>query len=962
MSDNQSLSGQAVPKAAGLASGPDANAGILEKNPTDITSILNPSRSTAHLTTLGDSLSPGTKPADLQPLHESSNEAEDAADNDNDDGDAAEDDNDNDNDNDHDNDNDEEDEDEDDNGRRNGQEENDLMQTGKKPHARLPPRKRSKVSRACDECRRKKVRCNAVFDMNSNSIVKICTNCEKNNDSCMFTRVPLKRGPNKGYTKKSSSSSSINSSHTKPKNSKRPSLDSPEMPPSPTFFNPSGHPDTEMLRIDSNASIRSNSNRNSTLSQFVPPPPPHPASSVQPPYNNQQVILPPLNSIPFSDKLSDPNNQQAIFWKVPTEMPSLPPNLGSHARKGSVDSTHSSLSSASSISSVTRNSLLFSTGLNREAKSLVNAGVENSDSEDEFLATNSGRLSRSTFQVPFTLQSRSPRVSFTSDKEQRSSASSIMAPNSISSPTARVASPRFESIQPRSSSQNNPNFRSTEYKDSLYSLLDNYYANLYPQYPLLPNPEIMKMSIGSIIDNSDFFTIIELFSASLHFINVITSSTNSTPVQTYSSSPSEPPSSMAVRFREITRAFEVIASMYLSKSLIYQSVPGKILFTSTLLLLNYAVVLSGYDYSLGFGIAFSYFNDWLIFKEGYDSPCFANLIQLVVLDALHTLYYGLPRSSTVCFAINTDFIKILLQEISFTPGVDLEWLSVGLHLVVLSNNLQELDSLNKLETIVITGTEYKFMSIIKLYYELYVYCSHLNAELQRIISAHNEQSNSDVSLTDDFKRFIYNVELNLSKLCKKLTNLIDEQLDDIEMTKPNPMVAVVLVRCAHISINTQIFVRSIIHLNEVLDFSHSKSNFNFSSNAQAGRHENRSGSDSSINSFGSLSGSGSGGNSSITDFSSVIGDCNRRFAKLNENVASNLNRSQNIKQTHQHARDIVNMLINSKKPEIVVPRTTLHSSKGGVDYSVVIQNWVRLVNIFFSGEITKEGINGWSNV
>lgn len=56
------------------------------------------------------------------------------------------------------------------------------------------------------------------------------------------------------------------------------------------------------------------------------------------------------------------------------------------------------------------------------------------------------------------------------------------------------------------------------------------------------------------------------------------------------------------------------------------------------------------------------------------------------------------------------------------------------------------------------------------------------------------------------------------------------------------------------------------------------------------------------------------------------------------------------------------MLINSKKPEIVVPRTTLHSSKGGVDYSVVIQNWVRLVNIFFSGEITKEGINGWSNV
>ncbi|GAV27070.1 hypothetical protein PMKS-000531 [Pichia membranifaciens] len=163
------------------------------------------------------------------------------------------------------------------------------------------------------------------------------------------------------------------------------------------------------------------------------------ASPGQPPYANQQVILPPLNSISFSDKLSDSNmnnNQQAIFWKVPTEMPSLPPNLGSHTRKGSVDSTHSSLSSASSISSVTRNSLMFSSGLTRDLKSSVNAGVENSDSEDEFLATNSSRLSRSTFQVPFTLQQRSPRVSFTSDRE-RSGVSSIVAPNSISPPTAR---------------------------------------------------------------------------------------------------------------------------------------------------------------------------------------------------------------------------------------------------------------------------------------------------------------------------------------------------------------------------------------------------------------------------------------------------------------------------------------------------------------------------------------------
>ncbi|KAF3801699.1 Glucose transport transcription regulator RGT1 [Colletotrichum gloeosporioides] len=60
-----------------------------------------------------------------------------------------------------------------------------------------PPRKRSKVSRACDECRRKKVKCDAQSDSGENP----CSNCKRSGIRCLFSRVPQKRGPSKGYIK-----------------------------------------------------------------------------------------------------------------------------------------------------------------------------------------------------------------------------------------------------------------------------------------------------------------------------------------------------------------------------------------------------------------------------------------------------------------------------------------------------------------------------------------------------------------------------------------------------------------------------------------------------------------------------------------------------------------------------------------------------------------------------------------
>lgn len=58
----------------------------------------------------------------------------------------------------------------------------------------IPPRKRSKVSRACDECRRKKIKCDATSDTGD----RPCTSCSRLSIQCLFSRVPQKRGPSKG--------------------------------------------------------------------------------------------------------------------------------------------------------------------------------------------------------------------------------------------------------------------------------------------------------------------------------------------------------------------------------------------------------------------------------------------------------------------------------------------------------------------------------------------------------------------------------------------------------------------------------------------------------------------------------------------------------------------------------------------------------------------------------------------
>ncbi|CCE62578.1 hypothetical protein TPHA_0C04280 [Tetrapisispora phaffii CBS 4417] len=121
----------------------------------------------------------------------------------------------------------------------------------------MSPQKKKlrKASRACDQCRKRKIKCD--YD----NVSTVCNNCNKNNDKCTFERVQLKRGPSKGYTKQ----------HTV----------SPDV-------------------------------------QQQPPPAQQPQIASGKSYAQSQVLLPPISQyFPTPNPTADANRNDQPFWKVP---------------------------------------------------------------------------------------------------------------------------------------------------------------------------------------------------------------------------------------------------------------------------------------------------------------------------------------------------------------------------------------------------------------------------------------------------------------------------------------------------------------------------------------------------------------------------------------------------------------------------------------------------------------------
>ncbi|CAI1909182.1 hypothetical protein SEUBUCD646_0D02450 [Saccharomyces eubayanus] len=75
-----------------------------------------------------------------------------------------------------------------------------------KPDSRKITKQRKKASRACDQCRKKRIKCEY------NQHTRVCQGCFEVGQVCLFVRVPLKRGPTKKKTQEIASDkmSSVN--------------------------------------------------------------------------------------------------------------------------------------------------------------------------------------------------------------------------------------------------------------------------------------------------------------------------------------------------------------------------------------------------------------------------------------------------------------------------------------------------------------------------------------------------------------------------------------------------------------------------------------------------------------------------------------------------------------------------------------------------------------------------------
>lgn len=292
-------------------------------------------------------------------------------------------------------------------------------------HDGNPPRKRSKVSRACDSCRRKKIRCNAEYSSSLQKVTKICNNCMKNDENCTFSRTPLKRGPSKGYIRdleekldsskskdtfpQSQSQSQFNSSlhplhhqplpfplnHLKPVSS--PGNTSPIILPPLVGYGSKILP--PKLAQNSTSSSTLTLNGLATNNQT-------PTNNSNPSSPRSSAITGLLNTENPSFKNSSPPIQ-GPFWKVPYEMPvsssrksSIPTNnvsvannatpnysLGSSRRKFSIDSISSTSTNGSRLPSLKR-----SVSINSDL-------ISDSDSED-FYSVKSNMTSSTSLAIP----------------------------------------------------------------------------------------------------------------------------------------------------------------------------------------------------------------------------------------------------------------------------------------------------------------------------------------------------------------------------------------------------------------------------------------------------------------------------------------------------------------------------------------------------------------------------------
>lgn len=412
-------------------------------------------------------------------------------------------------------------------------------------------RKRSKVSRACDTCRKKKIKCNAEYSSSLKEITKKCDNCIKNQVECLFSRTPLKRGPSKGYIRDLEEKLEISN------NSKTHII----LPP---------------IGKTASSDSLTNSNVTPSVGKILPM---NPTS--------------PVVSLSSSPKIQGP------FWKVPYEMPHRNEVTHEPMRRSSIDSISSNSTNNSRTSRL---------------PSLKSVSDQNSvsDSDDEYYSSMSEKHSRRLSA------SLSPRNSVSSLASINGRIKRVNISPSPSSTSPGLSQPQ---PQPPFSLPNiNVNYipppmipnihinNQIPPLNQLYQvrpihklqLLDNlkvYYSKFHLNFPILPFNETYIEHIIEIYDNSlhdQFRFIVDIFNQSLyHVINY-----------------------QSLQINDSIQLVLKVVSMYPFNNYgIQLNDDFLVLFFASLILVNYAILLSGNTYSLGLSLSHSIFNDFKVLEN-----------------------------------------------------------------------------------------------------------------------------------------------------------------------------------------------------------------------------------------------------------------------------------------------------------------------------------------------------------
>lgn len=479
-------------------------------------------------------------------------------------------------------------------------------------------RKRSKVSRACDACRRKKIRCDAEFLQTLQKVTKVCTNCVKNADTCTFSRVPLKRGPSKGYirdlvSKMDELNPGIprNSLHTSVlKLQGRPRLKSVDtLNPETTAQNgaqnaPTGSPpynypeqrsgSVSLVSLTLLAPAKpvlhrlTFSNGNSTSSPIILPPLLGPQPSKQPVKISVPVSkLPPGTTVPLSPHGNNVENKdpkiRGPLWTVPYEMPAsnangldgLPADLRNglllNLRRSSVDSVSSILTS----------------GSRSRFASLKTPDMAVSDSDDDFHSVRSRAY----------LASLSPRNSVSSmlslnGKLKRSLDLNSQPPKPPQLPQSQLHFFNNNTYQlPADGSAVTLPYHSLEHNINMY------YTKYHANFSVLPFSQSLTMQIAHSMLNdpaANSSMIVELFRTALNNLLYY----------------------QHVPLSHLIALLRNVLSVYpFNHSGIVVNDELLIVFFSTLIIINYTILINGDVYSLGIAMTASIFNDFKLLEN-----------------------------------------------------------------------------------------------------------------------------------------------------------------------------------------------------------------------------------------------------------------------------------------------------------------------------------------------------------